>query len=144
MGSDFYLPAPIRTYIDIHVIGKRYPAYLQVNVEESLIDWGGALYYYGIDGLQLGQDVTEHLPFLMGMLPVDVYGLILPWVEMGPECYADVHLLASQGGTSIVLLDATTEATQHRVMQQKINDINLCLEVAEPLAVTCFRKKDGG
>ncbi|ETW94324.1 hypothetical protein [Candidatus Entotheonella palauensis] len=133
MGRDFHFPSPIRAYIHTHVIGKRYPAYLQVNAEACLSDWGGALSYYGIDRLQLGQDMTECFPFLTGMLPVDEYGLILPWVEMRPGCYADVHLLASGGGTSIVFLDVTAEATQHRVMQQKINDINLNLESAERL-----------
>ncbi|ETX03322.1 MAG: hypothetical protein ETSY1_00485 [Candidatus Entotheonella factor] len=141
MGSDSHFPSPIRAYIDLHVIGKRYPAYLQVNAEERLSDWGGALSHYGIDGLQLGQDVTEHVPFLLGMLPVDEYGLILPWVEMRPGCYADVHLLASPDGASIVLLDATAEATQHRGMQQKINEINLSLESAGPPS-SCFTCQD--
>lgn len=138
MGVDF--PSPIRAYIDTHIIGKRYPAYLEVDAEACLSNWGGALHYYGIDGLELGQDVIERFPFLMGMLPVDELGLILPWMEMGPGCYADVHLLSSEGGTAIVLLDATMEATQHRVMQQKINDINLSRESAKQLTAPCLRQ----
>lgn len=138
MGVDF--PSPIRAYIDTHVIGKRYPAYLEVDAAACLSDWGGALHYYGIDGLEPGCDIEEQCPFLMGMLPVDEESLILPWVEMGPGCYADVHLLGSEDGTSIVLLDATIEATQHRVMQQKINDINLSLESSAELATQCLRR----
>lgn len=142
MGVDF--PSPICVYIHTYVIGKRYPAYLQVNAEECLSDWGGALDYYGLDGLAPGQDVTEWCPFLIGMLPVDEYGVILPWMEVRPGCYADVHLLASECGTSIVLLDATIEATRYRVMQQKINDINLSLESGEQLVTECFRREYEG
>ncbi len=139
MGFD--LPSSIRSYIDMYVIGRRYPAYLQVNAEERLRDWGGALEHYGIHGLEVDQDAIVPLPFLMGMLPVDEHGLIMPWVEMESGCYADVHLLASGGGTSIVLLDVTIEATQHRMMQQKINDINLSLEAAKQLTAQCFRRR---
>lgn len=95
-------------------------------------------------GLEPGQDVIEKFPFLIGLLPVDERGVILPWMEMGPGCYADVHLLASACGTSIVLLDATIEATQYQVMQQKINEINLGLESAELLAAECLRRGHEG
>ncbi len=142
MGVDF--PSPIRAYFDRHLIGQRYPAYLEIDADESLRGWGGALQYYGIERLELGQDVVDQIPFLMGMLPVDESGFILPWMEMGSGRYADVHLLSAKGGTSIVLLDATFEATQHRVMQQKINDINLHLESTEPLAAPCLRRGNEG
>ncbi len=129
MGVAF--PSPIRSYIDANVIDKRYPAYLQVNAEGSLIDWGGALQHYGIDDLQPGLDVAAQLPFLTGLLPVDEQGLALPWIDMGSECFADVHLLGFGQDTWIILLDATAEATQHCVMQQKINNINLHVETTE-------------
>lgn len=131
MGLDF--PAPIRSYIDANVIDKRCPAYLRVDIEKGLSDWGGALHHYGIEGLQPGQDAAERLPFLMGLLPVaaDEQGFVLTWMETSPGCYADVHLLGFEHGTWVVLLDATGEATQHCVMQQKINDISLHLEAAE-------------
>ncbi len=135
---DVNFPSPIRAYIHAHVIDKCYPAYLQVNTEGGLSDWGGALHHYGIDGLQIGQDAAERLPFLMGLLPVDENGLVLPWIETLSGCYADVHLLGFEHGTWIILLDTTGEAAQHCVMQQKINDINLHLEATErTLEQTC-------
>ncbi len=107
MGVDF--PSPIRAYIDAYIMDKRHPAYLRLNPKGDLSHCGGALHHYGIEALQLGQDASEQLPFLMGLLPVDEQGEVLPWMETASGRYADVHLLGVEHDTWIVLLDATGE-----------------------------------
>ncbi len=119
------LPLPVLVYISTSIIGPRRPAYLHVDRKHCLVDWGGELTAYGMTALQYGQVIGEQLVFLEGLLPMDTSALCLPWVEIQPGMYADIHLFSCQTGVWILLLDTTPEATQHALMQQKVNDMRL-------------------
>ena len=123
-------PPPVHAYIESNIVGTRAPAYLLVDADQRLIDWGGQIECYGLQDLLRGQLVSEQLICLEGILPLEDSDMSLGWIETQPECYADVHMFLSEMGTWILLLDATTEATQYCLMQQKVNDVSLGKEAA--------------
>jgi signal transduction histidine kinase len=121
----FKLPAPVLDYLHTTVVEYRLPAYLLVNSDGRLIDWGGKLEMYGISQLQKGDQITERLHFLEGLLPLDESPIILPYVRTESDLIADVHLIANPEGDWVVLLDATDDARQRQIMQQKGNELSL-------------------
>ena len=44
---------------------------------------------------------------------------------MGEERWADIHIFTENDNAWVVLLDVTTEETQRRQVQQKINELSL-------------------
>jgi PAS domain S-box-containing protein len=119
------LPLPIRDFILELTAESRSPAYLLVAGENSLIRWGGDLAAYGVAGLEPHVNVSEHLPFLQGLLPLDAHNVFLPHVSTGAGRYADVYLFNSAEGAWVLLLDSTTDAAKRQHMQQKTYDLSL-------------------
>ena len=56
------LPPPVQAYISTYIIGARMPAYLLVDRQYRVIDWGGEVAFYGLD--------TEKLA---GLQPVRIH-----------------------------------------------------------------------
>ena len=119
------IPPVVDHYVRDHIVAARMPAYLWVDAAHCLQDWGGATAAYGLTGLQVGRAVDEQLTCLSGLLPLAESSLRLCWVELQADCYADVHLIADESGVWVLLLNATAEAVQHGLMQQKVNEANL-------------------
>jgi class 3 adenylate cyclase len=90
-----------------------------------LIDWGGELTAYGIDGLDRGQFLGDRVLFLAGMLPFRGPSLFLPCVGTGSGLTADIHIFPGDEGDWILLLDATNEEMQRGLAQQASNELNL-------------------
>jgi PAS domain S-box-containing protein len=123
------LPAPIREFILELTDDSRSPAYMLVADDNSLAEWGGDWTTYGVSGLQQMMDVSEHVPFLQGMLPLETNNVFLPHMHTGEKQYADVYLFNRQEGTWVLLMDSTTAASKQQHMQQKAH--NLSLQVTE-------------
>lgn len=119
------LPQSIREFILELTEDIRSPAYMLVSDSNSLSEWGGDLAAYYVTGLQPGSDVSEHIPFLQGMLPLETQNLFLPNVQTGDGQYTDVYLFKRDEGTWVLLLDATADATKRQRWQQKSNDLRL-------------------
>jgi len=121
--SDF--PTPIRDFMLALTEDRRSPAYMLVADDEGLSEWGGDLAAYDITGLQRGADVSEHVPFLLGLLPLETNNVFLPNIQTNAGQYADAYLFHRDEGTWILLLDATSEATKRQMIQQKASNLNL-------------------
>lgn len=119
------LPAPIRDFILTLTDETLTPAYLVVSEKNGLADWGGDLESYGIRDLEKEMDVSEQLPFLAGLLPLETNNLFLPRVQTKPGVYADVYLFTREQGTWVLLLDATADSAKRMSMQQKLYDSRL-------------------
>lgn len=119
------LPAPIRDCMLALTVENRAPAYLLVNNDNGLIEWGGELADYGIPTPAAGMDVSERLPLLTGLLPLDARNLFLPYVQMTTGRAADVYLIRAEQGTWVLLLDATTEVVERQQTQQRTYDLSL-------------------
>lgn len=123
------LPTPIRDFILELTEDMRSPAYMLVNDENQLMAWGGDWGSHEVSGLDERIDVSEHVPFLQGMLPLETHNVFLPYVQTREGQYADIYLFQRKEGTWVLLLDATADATKRQRMQQKAS--NLSLQVAD-------------
>lgn len=119
------LPGPIREFIDALTDDLLAPAFMLVSDGGGLIDWGGALSSYGISGLEENMQVGNHVPFLVGLLPVDSGSVFLPKVQTAAQVFADVYLFRRHEGTWILLLDATDDVKKRQALQQRTYDIAL-------------------
>ncbi len=119
------LPAPIRDCMLALTVENRTPAYLLVNGDNGLSEWGGELGDYGITQPAADMDVSERLPFLAGLLPLDTRNLFLPYVQMATGRAADVYLFRGEQGTWVLLLDATPEVVERQQKQQRTHDLTL-------------------
>jgi hypothetical protein len=118
------LPQPIRDFIVALTEDALSPAYLLVD-GTTLAEWGGELAAYGISGLDKGIDVSEHVPFLTGVLPLGESSLFLPRIQTKDEVFADVYIFGREYGTWVLLLDATAETSRRLTMQQQLYDSKL-------------------
>jgi PAS domain S-box-containing protein len=123
------LPTPIRDFILELTEDMRSPAYMLVNPENELLAWGGDWGAHEVSGLDERINVSEHVPFLQGMLPLETHNVFLPYIQTREGQYADIYLFERKEGTWVLLLDATADATKRQRMQQKAS--NLSLQVAD-------------
>lgn len=115
------IPFPISTYLVNFMRESRSLAYLFVGKDGCLSSWGGKLTEYGIVNLQQGEDVSQQIFFLEGLLPLDGFPLFLPCVKTERGICADVHLFPDKEGDWVLLLDATWDEIQIFEVQQKVN-----------------------
>lgn len=118
------MPAPIREFIDALTDELLAPAFMLVNDDGALTEWGGALDSYGIFGLNSTTKVDE-FPFLAGVLPVDAGGVFLPNVQTREEVFADIYFFHRPQGTWILFLDATADVKKRKALQQRAYDVSL-------------------
>jgi PAS domain S-box-containing protein len=119
------LPTPIRDFILELTEDMRSPAYMLVDRDNLLKAWGGEWGAHEVTGLDERLDVSEHVPFLQGLLPLETHNLFLPYVQTRAGQYADIYLFERKEGTWVLLLDATADATKRQRMQQKASDLSL-------------------
>jgi PAS domain S-box-containing protein len=133
------LPTPIRDFILELTEDMRSPAYMLVNTENNLMAWGGDWDAHNVTGLDERIDVSEDVPFLQGLLPLETHNVFLPHVQTREGQYADVYLFKRKEGTWILLLDATADATKRQRMQQKTYDLSLHVKDLEREEDVLFR-----
>jgi hypothetical protein len=119
------LPSPIGDFILALTDETLTPAYLLVSEKDGLAEWGGDLESYGITELEKKMDVSEHVSFLAGLLPLGTSSVFLPRVQTKTDVFADVYLFTREQGTWVLLLDATPDSTKRLSMQQKLYDSRL-------------------
>ncbi len=122
------LPPPVLEYLHALIVDDRSLAYLQIDKSGCLSDWGGNLAAYRITGLRKGLPIGEQVVFLEGLLPLQDSPMLLPCVETGSGLFADIHILSSEDGNWVLLLDVSAEELQRRLFQQKANDLSLRYE----------------
>lgn len=122
------LPSPILNYIHTLTVENRSPAYLLVEKDGRLSDWGGKLEAYGVNDLQKGENIEKQVFFLEGLFPLNDSPIHIPCMKTEYGLSADVHLVPGEERDWVLLLDATLEESQHRLMQQQGNELNLLRE----------------
>jgi len=119
------LPIPVRDFIDSLTEDTRSPGYLLLNDQDRLSEWGGGLEAFGVAGLQNDMKVDEHLPFLVGVLPLDTSSVFLPNIQTIDGVFADIYLFRRDHNTWVLFLDATAGAAKRQRLQQRSNDLGL-------------------
>ncbi len=119
------IPFPVSTYLIDFMKENLSLAYLFVDKDGCLSSWGGKLNVYGIGNLQQGEDASQQIIFLEGLLPLDDMPFFLPCVKTNNGMCADIHLLPDKEGDWVLLLDATWDEIQIFKVQQEINSARL-------------------
>lgn len=122
------LPAAVAQALRTEFSAKRSLAWLRIDPALALVDAGGQLSHYGLDGLRFGAPAGEQLVFLDGFLPLVESPFLLRAVELAAGRATDIHLHALDGQSWVVLLDVTAERDDARRMQQKAYDTTLLQE----------------
>ncbi len=125
------LPIPIREFILSLTDDMLSPAYLLVTADGLLIESGGDLEAYGLTDLARNVEVSERIPFLVGVLPLGGASLFLPRVQTKSDTFADIYLFGREQGTWILLLDTSMEVAVRQAMQQKLYQSRLQVEDLE-------------
>lgn len=122
------LPRPVLDYLHAITVESRSLAYLLIEKEGRLSDWGGNLDAYGIVNLQKGEFIEEKVFFLQGLLPLEGSPLFLPCMKTGYGLSTDIHIFPGEEGDWVLLLDATSDEIRQQVVQQKGNELSLVRE----------------
>lgn len=128
-------PQPLLDYLSTSLLAPRSPAYLGIDKDGRLADWGGMLDAYGLINLEYGKPVEEILGFLAGFFPLDPLPLVLSYMKIGNGRSTDIHLVPGQATDWILLLDATKEEHHQMLLQQKTNDLALLRQQQTALQV---------
>ncbi|MEM1391877.1 MAG: hypothetical protein AAF757_28615 [Cyanobacteria bacterium P01_D01_bin.116] len=119
------IPFPVSAYLVNFMRESRSLAYIFVGKDGCLSSWGGKLNEYGIANLEKGEDASQKIFFLEGLLPLDGFPLFLPCVKTERGLCADVHLFPEKEGDWVLLLDATWDEIQIFKVQQEANSSRL-------------------
>ena len=119
------IPFPVSSYLVNFMQESRSLAYLFVGKDGCLMSWGGNLNEYGVSNLKQGEDASQQIFFLEGLLPLDGFPLFLPCVKTNNGICADVHLFPEKEGDWVLLLDATWDEIQIFKVQQQVNSSRL-------------------
>ena len=135
------LPTPIRDFILLVTVDTRSPAYLLIDNDQRLSDWGGEIEAYGLADLQKGVDVAEQVSLITGLLPLD-NTVFLPFVNTDSGRSADVYLFRGEDGTTwMLLLNATADANKRQSLQQRTHDLVLQVGDLEREGDTLYQAK---
>ncbi|HBD10472.1 MAG TPA: hypothetical protein DCZ69_19660 [Syntrophobacteraceae bacterium] len=119
------LPLPIAHYLCALIVKSRSLAYLLVSKDGVLIDAGGALSAYGLEGAPTGERLGKELFFLEGLLPLEGEPVWLSRVKTESGLSADLHIFTDEERDWILLLDATLEEAREILQQQSANELAL-------------------
>jgi len=119
------LPQPVLELISTRGAGpeSRLPAYIALRRgDRCVVAVGGSLGAYGVADLRAGAPALDHLTVLHGLVIEDGERLVLPFVEVRPGLYADVHIVGVGPLDWVVLLDTTESAVERKLVQQIANE----------------------
>lgn len=121
----------IARYVRKTLIDQFKPCFLFLDGEFRLLRLEGDADYYGYEGLRLGEDCRDALPYLFGL---EAGGAIhLPLIETASGRAADLLLAPMQGGQGLLLIDAGRERAARQVVQQQANEIRLLYKEQQKL-----------
>lgn len=127
-------PKPIFDYFNQFLREELSPAFILLDQDGIVTDFGGGIQTYGISGLEKGRDIVEVLLFMEGILPFERKSLVLSFVKLGSGKSIDVHIMKISKGFGMILLDAGKRESEHIAFHQKANELSLMKEKHSRLA----------
>jgi serine phosphatase RsbU (regulator of sigma subunit) len=127
------IAAPVLEYIYELITRDRSPAFLLLDENGCLQDWGGSPERYGIGSLEKGKPVEEHVDALKGFFPFYEEEITLSCVRTGRGVSADIHILRKEKGYWVIFSDVSREEALQARLQQKLNDMTLLRDRSEKM-----------
>ncbi len=119
------IPPTIAAFVQTLATEGRAPAYVRLDADQRLIDWGGSVSHYGLHDLVAGADAERAIEFLTGLLPLEADSASFRGLAVVDGVSADLHLLREGPQTWVLLLDHSAEIRSRQAMQQVGNEIAL-------------------
>lgn len=119
------MPDAIAGRLDALCVRTRSPAYLLTDAAGHVLKQGGLCERYGFGPLDRELPVGHQLDFLEGALPLNGESVVLPFVQVANEVYADLHLFSTDEGDWVLFLDSTALAMRLFDVQQNTNELSL-------------------
>jgi len=119
------LAPPALKYLYDLTIKDRSPAFVQVNQDGQIQDWGGSLDLYGFNNLKKNDYAGDHILILDGFFPFEEKEIKLSCIETETKVPADIHIFFADDKYWILFLDATQEENRQQSFQQKANELSL-------------------
>jgi len=136
------IAAPVLEYICELLIRDRSPAFLLLDQEGCMQDWGGSPERYGIGSLEKGKPAEDYVDVLKGFFPSfpspglgtgDEEQITLSCVRTGRGVSADIHIIPKAKGYWVIFLDVSREEALQARLQQKLNDMTLLRDRSEKM-----------
>ncbi|QLE54579.1 hypothetical protein [Nostoc sp. TCL26-01] len=122
------IPNPVINYLLNFIFQEHSLAYLLVKKDGSLSVWGGNLAKYGVTNLRQGENISQQVFFLEGLLPLDDIPVYLPHIKTNYGISTDIHIFPSEEGDWVLFLGSTWDEKYISQIQQKVNDCSLLKE----------------
>lgn len=118
-------PVPLQQYLPAEILKQRSAAYLSVDSQGALLDWGGELGFYGISELKQGELVSNQIHFLHNLLPAPDQPLFLPNLRTESGNPADIYILRFDKYDYVLLLDSAAAVNRQTLIQQIMHNRTL-------------------
>jgi hypothetical protein len=118
------IPFSIARYIRSVWMSRTSVAYLLLNKEGQILEYGGMLEHYGLSNLRIGTAAVDHVGFLEGMLPIEKPE-VLEFLRTESGRSAHIHFVPYENGIWVILFDATAEHDKQQRTQQRLNELSL-------------------
>ena len=122
------MPSDIASYCQHELVESRYPAWVELSPDGSVLGSGGFLKSFGLADLRPGSQLAESFPYLVGQLPMGGRPVVLPQLRMPTSRYADVHIIPGQDTIRVLWLDCTSDSRLKVESQQEANELRLSAE----------------
>ena len=129
-----HLPPEVVELIVAATIQSRCPAWLAIDPDGRLAEWGGDLAAYGLTGLVRNEPAVGQVVFLEGLLPPVETPTLLPTVQTAPGVVADLYIARGAERDWVLLLDAGDRYARRQKRQQAANEGSLRRERGAPSA----------
>ena len=117
------LPLRIQQHLHKLIAEDRAPAYILADHTAKLVASGGQLEIYGLPQLQPGLPVSDQIPLLEGLLPLEGREDFMGGVRNESGRPADLYFLPAAEGDYVLFLDASERQEHHQSLQQRSYDL---------------------
>lgn len=119
------VPFSIREYLTTHGLAAAHLAYVVTDRNGCVRDFGGDFPHHGLPEPVCGNDIDDHLPFLIGASIEDDADFVLPHVQVGDAAPVDVRVFSRDGRHYILLFSLSDRESVLQEMQQLANETSL-------------------
>ncbi|MDA3943740.1 MAG: HAMP domain-containing sensor histidine kinase [Bacteroidetes bacterium] len=106
-------------------------AILHLNEDAQLQNWLGPVHKYVDIKPELGMDIEQLTPFLIGMVPPLINPMVLPHIQTKADHYAEIHIVEDELQQFwVFFVDQTRSAEKLQQLLQEVNSARLKLSAS--------------
>lgn len=124
MPSTHLSDRAVRLICDTAIHSRR-AAFLRLDKDGGLIEYGGAIDHYPMPPLAGGSRPSEVVDFLSGMLPIGSGSGTLAAIQLADDVWVEAHLVAGDLDDWVILFDSTSETAVVQRLQQRLYEMRL-------------------